>query len=114
MKKTKSITLILVPLIVATMTGCNNEFDDIQTITEHVEQDQYDSRSKCEKDWPKEKCTEQRTSNGSYVFFGPTYPYGARPASSSSFISKKQSTVNRTVSVPRGGFGTRAVSSSGG
>ena len=137
MKKSNSITLVIVPII-GTVIACSCGGSG-----ESTTRDVYQSREDCLKDWNEaELCEEmnddddreyRRTSGGSYSsrpFYGPVYypsdraivykgrtiaPTSRSTSMKSYTITSRSSTSSRSSSVssPRSGFGGRSTSSGG-
>lgn len=138
MKKSNSITLVLMPII-GTLLACSCGGGSTESTTRDV----YQSREDCLKDWSDGELCEQmnddddreyRRSGASYSsrpFYGPVYypsdravvyrgktisPTTRSTSMSSYKITSSSSSSSRSSSVssPRSGFGGRSSYSSGG
>jgi uncharacterized protein YgiB involved in biofilm formation len=137
MKKSNSITLVIMPII-GTLLACSCGGSG-----ESTTRDVYQSIEDCRKDWNEAELCEQmnddddreyRRSGGVYTsrpFYGPVYypsdraivykgrtiaPTGKSTSMKSYTVTSRSSTSSRSSSVssPRSGFGGRSSSSSGG
>ncbi len=137
MKKSNSITLVLMPII-GTLLACSCGGGDSGSTTRDV----YQNKEDCLKDWSDGELCEQmnddddreyRRSGGVYTsrpFYGPTYypsdravvykgktisPTGKSTSMKSYAVTSRSSSSSRssTLSSPRSGFGGGSSSSGG-